>query len=130
MLQLKKEQWLSKPDGNILETLTDPRVMATAAGAALGAVMEKSLWTGNRDTFGISSSENGKLKFYAPNAEGKAGDEIPQLGTNRQLARLGIVVGCVAGIEYIPNGHAQYLFLGVAAVALAHVFQDLVPAAR
>ncbi|MBX8467268.1 hypothetical protein [Deinococcus sp. RIT780] len=49
---------------------------------------------------------------------------------NRQLARLGIVVACVAGIEYVPNGNAQYAFLGVAAVAMAHVLQDVFPAIR
>lgn len=125
MIALKKEQWLSKPDGNIVGTLTDPRIVATAVGAAAGALIEKQLWTGNRAMFGISSLENGKLKFYAPDADGKAGAEAPNLGTNRQLARLGLVVGCVAGIEYIPNGHAQYLLLGVAAVAMAHIFQDV-----
>lgn len=127
---MKKDQWLSKPDGNIIETLTDPRVLATAAGAAVGAVIEKQLWTGMRDTFGIASLQGGTLKFYAPDADGKAGVEAPQLGTNRQLARLGLIVGCVAGIEYVPNGNAQYAFLGVAAVAAAHVFQDLFPAIR
>lgn len=127
---MKEQQWLSKPDGNIIQTLTDPRVLATAAGAAAGAVLEKQLWTSMRDTFGIASLENGKLKFYAPDADGKAGAEAPGLGTNRQLARLGIVVGCVAGIEYIPNGHAQYAFLGVAAVAMAHILQDLFPTIR
>lgn len=127
---MKEQQWLSKPDGNIIQTLTDPRVLATAAGAAAGAVLEKQLWTSMRDTFGIASLENGKLKFYAPDADGKAGAEASSLGTNRQLARLGIVVGCVAGIEYIPNGHAQYAFLGVAAVAMAHILQDLFPTIR
>ncbi|GGB80532.1 hypothetical protein [Deinococcus soli (ex Cha et al. 2016)] len=127
---MKKEQWLSKPDGNIIETLTDPRVLATAAGAAVGAVIEKQLWTGMRDTFGIASLQGGQLKFYAPDADGKAGAEAPQLGTNRQLARLGLVVGSVAGIEYVPNGNAQYAFLGIAAVAVAHILQDLFPAIR
>ncbi|THF88471.1 hypothetical protein E7T09_04500 [Deinococcus sp. KSM4-11] len=122
---MQKTQWLSKPDGNILQTLQDPRVLATAVGAAAGAAVEHQLWTGMRDTFGIASVTNGKLKFYAPAADGSAGAEAPQLGTNRQLARLGVVVACVAGIEYVPNGHAQYAFLGVAAVALAHVFQDV-----
>lgn len=125
MIAMKKEQWLSKPNGNIIETLTDSRIVATALGAAAGAVIEKGLWTSQRSTFGISSLENGKLKFYAPDADGKAGAQAPNLGTNRQLARLGMVVGCVAGIEYIPNGHAQYLLLGIAAVAMAHIFQDV-----
>lgn len=127
---MQKQQWLSKPDGNIIETLTDPRVLSTAAGAAAGAVLEKQLWTGMRDTFGVASLESGRLKFYAPDADGKAGAEAPQLGMNRQLARLGIVVACVAGIEYVPNGNAQYAFLGVAAVAMAHVLQDVFPAIR
>ncbi|MVN89378.1 hypothetical protein GO986_21825 [Deinococcus sp. HMF7620] len=127
---MQKQQWLSKPDGNILETLTDPRVLATAAGAAVGAVVEKQLWTGMRDTFGIASMQNGQLKFYAPDADGKAGEEASQLGMNRQLARLGLVVGCVAGIEYVPNGTAQYAFLGIAAVAVAHILQDAFPAIR
>ena len=125
---MQKQQWLSKPDGNIIETLTDARVLATAVGAAAGAVLEKNLWTGQRETFGIASLENGQMKFYAPDASGKAGVESSQLGMNRQLARLGIVVACAAGIEYVPNGHAQYAFLGVAAVAMAHIFQDLAPA--
>lgn len=128
-MNIQKTQWLSKPDGNIVQTLTDPRVLSTALGAAAGAVIEKQLWTGMRDTFGISSLENGRMKFYAPGEDGKAGAEAPGLGTNRQLARLGLVVGCVAGIEYIPNGNAQYGFLGIAAVAFAHVLQDLFPAA-
>lgn len=128
MMNVQKAQWLSKPDGNILETLTDPRVMATAAGAAAGAVIEKSLFVGMRDTFGIASLENGQMKYYAVNPEtGKAGTEAANLGMNRQMARLGLVVGCVAGIEYVPNGTAQYAFLGIAAVAMAHIFQDLAP---
>lgn len=127
---IQKQQWLSKPDGNILETLTDPRVLATAAGAAAGAVLEKQLWTGNRATFGIASADSkGNLTFFAPTADGKVGDPAPNLGMNRQLARLGIVVGCVAGIEYVPNGNAQYAFLGVAAVAMAHILQDAFPTA-
>jgi hypothetical protein len=129
-MEIQKQNWLSKPDGNIVQTLTDPRVIATALGATAGAYLEKSLWTGARTTFGIASLENGKLRFYAPDATGKAGAEAPNLGTNRQLTRLGIVVGCVAGIEYIPNGTAQYGLLGLAAVSMAHILQDLIPTIR
>lgn len=126
---IPKQLWLSKPDGNIIETLTDARVIATAVGAAACAVLEKNLWTGQRSTFGISSLENGHMVFYAPTADGKAGDPAPQLGTNRQLARLGLVVASVVVIETVPSGHAQYAALGLAACAMAHIFQDLFPAA-
>ncbi len=125
--ELPTQQWLSKPDGNIIETLTDTRVLATAAGASMEAVLEKYLWTQYRSTFGIASSVNGTIRYYAPKADGSAGDEAPQLGTNRQLVRLGLVALSVAGIEYIPNGRLQYVLLGVAAVSLAHIGQDLIP---
>jgi len=125
--ELPQQQWLTKPDGNILETLTDSRVLATAGGASLEAVLEKYLWTQYRSTFGIASSVNGVVKFYAPDADGKAGAEAPQLGTNRQLVRLGLVALAATGIEYIPNGRVQYLLLGMAAVSVAHIGQDLIP---
>jgi len=108
--ELPQQQWLTKPDGNILETLTDSRVLATAGGASLEAVLEKYLWTQYRSTFGIASSVNGVVKFYAPDADGKAGAEAPQLGTNRQLVRLGLVALAATGIEYIPNDASSTCF--------------------
>lgn len=122
---------ISPPDGNVLETLTDSRVISTAFGAAIGAFGEKQLWISQRETFGIASLEKGKMKFYAQDpATKKASKEAPELGTNRQLARFGIVVACVAGIESVPDGNIQYALLGAAAVAMSHMIQDLIPAIK
>lgn len=130
-MEIRQTQWLSKPDGNIVGTLTDPRIIATAVGAAAGAVLEKQIWIAARETFGVASLENGRMKYYAPSVsgKGKVGHENPALGNNRQLARAGIILGCVAAIEYTPSGTAQYALLGMAAVAAAHILQDIFPSA-
>ncbi len=130
-MSITGNQLLTKPDGNIMETLTDPRVVATALGAVMTAVVERSLWTSQRANFGTTVTENGIVKYYAVDpVTGQKTVENPSLGTNRQMARLALVVAAVAAIEYIPDGHTQYAFLGVASVAMAHVLQDSLPGLR
>ncbi|MFB9994488.1 hypothetical protein ACFFLM_21255 [Deinococcus oregonensis] len=123
----------SAPDGKVLETLTDSRTMAVAAGVTVGAAAEKALWRSGRAQFGVSAmSASGEVVYYAPKADGTADttQPHPQFRTNRNVARAAGVVACVAGIEFSNNKEAQYGFLGAGAIFLAHIVQDVVPFLR
>ncbi|GGJ56577.1 hypothetical protein [Deinococcus roseus] len=131
---INQNQLLSKPDGNIMGLLQDPRLSATAVGAVIGAAVEKTAYTSNRAMFGVASRDSsGNVVYYRADSAGKATSTIDaKLGTNRQLLRLGIMVGAVACIEYVPDksGLLQYGCLGAASVAAAHFIQEFFPALR
>ncbi|GEM45312.1 hypothetical protein [Deinococcus cellulosilyticus] len=131
---MEKVQLLSKPDGNILQLLTDPRMITLAVGSVAGAVLEKSLFSMNRAAFGYAINTPAGVQYFASYEEYNAKKPAnPKFGTNRQLARVGIVVGCVAGIEYIPEktgGLMQYTLAGIAAVTLAHAIQEIFPSLK
>lgn len=101
---MQKVQLLSQPDGNILQLLTDPRMITLAVGATVGGVIEKTLWTSNRSAFGYAINTPSGVQYFDSYEDFTAKKPAnPKYGTNRQLARLGLVLGCVAGIEYIPE---------------------------
>lgn len=131
---MNQNQLLSKPDGNIMGLLTDPRLSATAVGAVIGAAVEKTAYISNRGMFGIASRDStGNVVYYRAGADGKATTTIDaKLGSNRQLLRLGLMVGAIAVIEYVPDqsGLLQYGCLGTASVAAAHFIQEFFPALR
>jgi hypothetical protein len=122
---------LTKPDGNVLQTLQDSRVVSTALGAVAAGAMEKIAFsqTPVRKVVGFAVEKDGALVFYPPKADGTpdTGKPSPQLGVNRQLLRLAGVVGCVAVIENTNSGQLQYAALGVAAVLMARIALDLIP---
>jgi hypothetical protein len=124
-------QLLTKPDGNVLQTLQDSRVICTALGAAASGVLEKLAFAQPpvRKVVGFASEKDNNLVFYAPKADGTpdTSKPAPQLGVNRQLLRLAGVAGCVAVIENTNSGQLQYVALGVAAVLIARVALDAVP---
>lgn len=126
---MQKVQLLSPADGNVVETLTDPRVIATGAGVIVTAFGERALWKAARQQFGFAvPGADGKPVYYGQKADGTQDTTpAPKLGVNRQLARGALVVGAVAGIEFIDNGPAQYGLLGAAALLLAHIAQDAFP---
>ena len=98
--------------------------------AVLSAVLEKVAFSSQRGLFGVASIQNGQMVFYRQGADGKAdtaSGTAPQLGMNRQVARLAMVVGSVAAIEHSSSATAQYALLGVAALSLAHLMQDVFP---
>lgn len=133
MKDLSKSQLISPPDGDVVGTLTDPRVLATAGGVAVTAYAEKALYKANRGLFGIGSpGPGGRVIYYAAKADGSADTSAPapQFGVNRNIARGVGIVGCIAAIEYSNNGPVQYGLLGGASVLLAHMLQDVVPALR
>ncbi|MEF2280386.1 hypothetical protein V3W47_18995 [Deinococcus sp. YIM 134068] len=130
---MNKSQLISPPDGNVLETLTDPRVLATAGGVAAYAYGEKALYKSARNLFGIASAgEGGKVVYYAVKADGTADTSAtaPQFGTNRNVARAVGIVGSVALIEYSNSAPMQYALLGGASVLLTHMLQDVIPGLR
>lgn len=128
---MQKVQLLSQPDGNILQLLTDPRMITLAVGATVGGVIEKTLWTSNRSAFGYAINTPSGVQYFDSYEDFTAKKPAnPKYGTNRQLARLGLVLGCVAGIEYIPEktgGLMQYTLAGIAAISLAHAIQEVFP---
>ncbi len=133
--------YLSKPDGNILGFLQDPRVWATAIGAAAIAFLEKQIFPLNRSLFGYAVEADGTMIFVdqaAFDAAGK-GQRLTQaankqnLMLNRQLARV-VVIGVLVGvIEFTKKGdpkfiaNLQYVCLGGAAVEIARILQDFFP---
>ena len=134
MNNISGNQLLSKPDGNILELLTDPRLVATAGGAVVGAIAEKALFSSQRAAFGVATPvADGGVKYVKVDSTGKAtSQEHQQAQQNRQLAHAGLVIGSIAAIEYIPNlpGPMQYVLFGVAVVSAAHLAQSLFPALK
>jgi hypothetical protein len=126
--------YLSKPDGNIVQLLTDTRIWATAIGATSMAFAEKQIYESNREAFGFAQEVNGKVFVVSPADYAKKNfvhDDT--LSRNRLFLRLAIVVGAVSVIEFTKQGpkeliaNLQYVMLGFASVALARVFQDLFP---
>ena len=130
MREIVKSDLISPADGNVVETLTDPRVLATGVGVIGAAFGERALWKAARAQFGYAvPGPDGRPIYYGAKADGTQDTApAPKLGVNRQLARGVLVVGAVAGIEFIDNAPAQYGLLGVAALLLAHVAQDAFPA--
>jgi hypothetical protein len=139
--------YLSKPDGNILEFLRDPRIWATATGATLTAFLEKQVFPMNRDFFGYAvDGTDGTLVFVGKKAweEAASPKRFTKLANeeairlNRALARA-ILVGLAVGvIEFVkPSGkdkqadlvigNLQYVMLGVGSVAIARTLQDFFP---
>lgn len=126
---IHKTQLLSPADGNVVQTLTDPRILATAGGVLAGNYGEKAIWKAARKTFGYAvPGQDGRAVYYGQKADGtQDSTPNPRLGMNRQLARGALVVGAVAAIEYIDSGEAQYLLLGAASLWLTHIAQDALP---
>jgi hypothetical protein len=132
-------EYLSKPDGHILEFLKDPRVWATALGATLEAFLEKQIFPMNRGLFGYTAEAGGTVIFVTKDVFensktfGVAADNS-QIKMNRQLARAAMVGIFVAIIEFSRSGdpkmiaNLQYVCLGGASVAIAHLLQDFFPA--
>jgi hypothetical protein len=125
-------QLLTKPDGNILQTLQDPRVISTAVGAFAVAVLEKIAFTQPfmRGIVGFAAEDKGNLVILGPDANGKPdakGGHKSALMTQRQLTRLAGVVGCVTLIENTRDLKLQYGLLGAAALLTARVAVDLIP---
>ena len=127
---MNQQQLISPPNGDVVGTLTDPRVLSTGVGVVGMAYAEKYLWKSARGLFGTSvPSATGRPTFYAVKPDGTTDTSAPapKLGINRQLARGAAVVGCIAGIEFSDSAPVQYGLLGAASVLLAHVIQDAFP---
>lgn len=130
---MQKVQLLSPPDGHVVETLTDPRILATVGGVVAGNTAEKALFKGARQLFGVAApAAGGTVKYFAAKEDGTAdtSKESATYRTNRNVARAAGVIGAIAAIEYSNNGVAQYTLLGSAAVWFSHIVHDLVPALR
>lgn len=136
---MQKSQLLSTPDGHVVETLTDPRVLATLAGVTFGNAAEKILFRQARGMFGVAvPAAGGAVNFYAAKADGTADttQASPQYRTNRNAARAAGIVGAVALIEFTGSennpatGPAQYALLGAASIWGCHLLQDLIPGLR
>lgn len=131
MFNIEGKQLLSKPNGDILGLLTDPRLVSTAAGAVVGAVAEKAIISSQRAAFGVAThGPDGTVKYKKVDANGAVSTaDHPSAQQNRALLHAGLVIGSIAAIEYIPNlpGPLQYLFFGVAVVSGAHLAQNLFP---
>ncbi len=132
--------YLSKPDGNIVQLLTDTRIWATGIGATSMAFAEKQIYESNREAFGYAweykdkATNTVKTVIVSP-ANFAANKPIhdESFSRNRLLLRLGIIVGAVSVIEFTKAGpkeliaNLQYVMLGFAAVSLARILQDLFP---
>ena len=126
--------YLSKPDGNIVQLLTDSRIWSVAGGAIGLAFAEKQIIPMNRAAFGWAVEVDGS-NIIVSDADYKAKKNIPnqQAAMNRTLMRLALIVAPVAVIEFTKKGspmfiaNLQYVMLGVAAVSLARILQDLFP---
>lgn len=136
---MQKSQLLSTPDGKVVETLTDARLIATLAGVTLGNAAEKHLFRQARSMFGVAvPGPGGTVNFYAAKADGTADttQTSPQYRVNRNAARAAGIVGAVALIEFTGNennpatGPAQYGLLGALSIWGCHLIQDLVPGLR
>lgn len=131
---MQKAQLLSPPDGKVVETLTDSRVLATVAGVTVGNVAEKYLYKSARQMFGVAvAAAGGAVNYYHAKPDGSADTEkgaAPQFRVNRNVARAVGVVGAVAGIEYTGSGEAQYALLGAASIWFCHILQDTIPGLR
>ena len=132
--------YLSKPDGHILEFLKDPRIWATGAGATLEAFIEKQVFPMNRQFFGYTTEVGGTVIFVRKDIyEGSTKKDFTvtadnaQIKMNRQLFRAALIGIFVAIIEFSKSGspamiaNLQYLCLGGASVAIAHLIQDFFP---
>lgn len=120
------------PQKNTVSVVTDPLLLLSIAGVVAGNLLEKQLYKSARGTFGYAQTVDGKLGYYAGKADGNADTTkpLPAAGVARQVARLGIVGACAAGIAFSPSREAQGVLLGAAAVVGAHVIQDVVPPLR
>ncbi|WP_034343999.1 hypothetical protein [Deinococcus misasensis] len=133
MFNIEGKQLLSKPDGNILGLLTDPRLVSTAVGAVTGAVAEKAIFSSQRAAFGVAVPTADGVKYKKVDQNGAVtNQDHPQAQQNRALLHAGMVIGSIAAIEYIPNlpGPLQYIFFGVAVVSGAHLAQSLFPSLK
>ncbi len=131
---MQRPEYLSKPDGNIVQLLSDSRMWSTAGGAILTAFAEKQIIPLNRKFFGwavevkgqniIVSDDDYQKKNFVPNQ---------QSAMNRTLLRVAFIVAPIAVIEFTKSGdprfiaNLQYVMLGVASVALARILQDAFP---
>lgn len=132
-----ENDYLSKPDGNVLGFLQDQRVWSAAAGAIAENLVEKQLFTSMRQNFGVARDVNGQRIFVDVANEKKTATlamNNPSFQTNRHASRVATVIAAVAAIEYTKSQNRsfvvpfQYAMLGAATTALAHIFQDLFPA--
>lgn len=132
-MTMTKSQLISPADGKVVETLTDPRVLATGVGVTVAAFGEKALFKSARQLFGVATpAAGGEIKYFEAKADGSAdtSKEHPQFRTNRTVARGIGVVACIAGIEFSNSAPAQYGLLGAASLFMAHIVQDAVPFLR
>ncbi len=129
---MDKVQLLTKPDGNILDTVRDPRVVGAAIGAVASTALEKLAFTqpAVRKYVGFAQEKDGNLVVLAPDAKGLpdvAKGHQQSLFNQRQLVRLATIGACVAGIEATANGQLQYILMGAAVVSMARIVLDIVP---
>jgi hypothetical protein len=128
----EKVQLLTKPDGNVLQTVTDPRVIGAALGAVGSSAIEKLAFSqpALRKFVGFAQEKDGNLLILAPDKDGKPDatkGHQSNLFTQRQLVRLVGVGACVTGIEATSNGQLQYALMGAAVVLMARIVLDIVP---
>jgi hypothetical protein len=89
---------LAKPSANPAEIIQDPRVVATAGGAAGAYFARKAAYEGARSTFGIAVKTPNGVKYYAPkkdasgNIVADTSREIPGAKMNRILLNVGGVL--------------------------------------
>lgn len=136
-MKISKDKLISPPDGKVVETLTDTRVLATVAGVTLGNAGEKQLFRAARSLFGVAvPGTDGQVVYYAAKSDGTAdtSNPHPQFKVNRNVARAVGVVGAVAVIEYSGEGPSagvvQFAALGAASIWFCHIVQDFVPQLR
>lgn len=131
---------LAKPSANPAEIIQDPRVVATAGGAAGAYFARKAAYEGARSTFGIAVKTPNGVKYYAPKKD-SAGNivadtsrEVPGAKMNRILLNL---AGTLLGTFFMTYGDekggdllsssddgtlaAKYAGLGFAASSFANL---------
>ncbi len=125
------------PEGNLLDTIVHPSVVATGSGVLGGYLARKALIGSNRNLFGIASREvvagrpTGKIVYYAPKTD--AGGNVIADPTrklpNAKTARLALAAAqLLAGtlvVGFNDDPTLDLAGIGLAAGGIANVAMAL-----
>ena len=131
---MDKQEFLIQPGESLTEAFSDQRIYFTVAGTIAGNVVERSLISSMRKTFGIAREIEGTVIFVdeeLATSKVSVTANKPQYSTNRALLRLATIIAAAAGMKAAANmksGGLQYALFGVAVGNMGRLLQDFFPA--
>lgn len=131
---MDKQEFLIQPGESLTEAFSDQRIYWTVAGTIGGNVIERSVISSMRKTFGIAREIEGTVIFVdeeLATSKVSVTANKPQYSTNRALLRLATIIASAAGMKAAANmksGGLQYALFGVAVGNMGRLLQDFFPA--